>query len=502
MATKGEIVQTIGEGLAGLGEHFAKIRNAQEITSAKVALSKGTDQIHIDSLKDPDIWGQTDKLEQKYSDSVQKASARIHDPETKEKFLNEAELIVSRKQTGLQTALFNKQSQLYKGTYQDRLSQLEKEYYTALPHDQGIIKQEMEREMKDAISVGGVNPEYAQHHLKTIQDNLGINLLKSDLGSVHDNPDAVRNVIDELNTGKQGTYKDVSPKQMKQAKDIADQELSHAERYVKENFRNQNHIYDKSATFEFSSGEMKQDRLNQIAGQGMSQERYDLLSKGLRLDIMPSTTGKETYAVGDLIDFGSDTDNHSERDTTNKILEDYNAKKISKKSASDLLQLFAVHPDNDPVIKLFKDNKKPSLENMVKAQDEKNEMSKEKRSRAGMASDKLNNHFGTSEEGKKASSEAMLKLAKNYSAEQKSEVRDTKAWHENQADSLISEATEKSLESAKIDTKNIPQEGKIVKAGAGWAKIYRDQMGKLKYHQISEDEANESPKGVNANTGA
>jgi hypothetical protein len=443
----GQEVASIGEGLAALGAHMEKIRDEQQITAGKNLLSKSLDKIYLEKIKDPDVWGQTDKIDEDYQKAIDSASQNITSSEARDKFQNEAQLIADRKRTSLTMALFNRQSQLYKGTFTDRLDNLQEEYLKSTNlSDQEVLKKEMVAETKNAISIGGVNPAYAQLHLRKVLNDLGLKLLDSDLG-LTDNPKALDNIAEEVKKGDSGRYKEIPIEKREQALKSIDRAKTRAEKTEKERIRNVNHIADKTVTWKYANGTLTQEDLFKNATK-MTKERYDLLSANLKNNNMASETNPYEFTA--MIDFISDEKN-SERDCANKILEKENAGKLTPNEAHDLTKMFMVSPDDDPVFKL---SQRPNLNQMVEAQDKKNDIHTEKAGWFATLINSIKSHFG---DDKKKTSEATKKIMRNYLADNTT-ARDTREWAQAQAKKVTNEdILQKHPEISKF-----PKEGKVI----------------------------------------
>ena len=452
----GEMVSEMGKDLASLGEHFQKLRDEQEITAAKVALSKATDQIHVSSLKDPDVWGQPEKIETMYQDAASAAGERITSSEAKMKFQNESQLIIERKRTSLMTGIMNRQSNLYKGTYVDRINQLATEYETSLPQDQAVIRQEMEREKQNAISIGGVNAVYAQTHLQTVLNQLGGRTLKSDLGSADASPDPVKQIEaieSELKKGDSGKYKDIP----KEKRDAAFREVTsaktRAEKTVPERQRLMRHLYDKSMTEKYANGELTEENLIHSQNK-MSPERFKMLAENLINGNMATQHNPEEYAR--MIDFISN-DKNTERDCLNEIIQAENSGKIMPDEAKSLVKMFMISSEDDPNFKL---SKRPNLEQMLSAQSQKDDTSKEKRTGLGAWWKSLWNH------DQKNATENAKKVVKAYNDEPNKAVKDAPGWGMIQADKIASQDRLKKFPSIA----SFPEEGRVIN---GW-RFYPD----------------------------
>lgn len=209
----GEGVEAVGEGLAGLGEHFQKLRDVQEVDSTKdrtsLAWSKESDKI----LKDPKIWDQPEKMDEMINNLKLESTAGIHSGEAREKYNDWATGFFDSKRAELMTQIRNNQSNLVKGTFTQRLDTLSREYETALPHRQEIIKKEIQATANEYKGLGAVHHINTDELVKHTLDSLGVRKLQKDLRTAKDSgsPQMVDAIEKELKKGENGEYKDVPP---------------------------------------------------------------------------------------------------------------------------------------------------------------------------------------------------------------------------------------------------------------------------------------------------
>lgn len=474
-ATLGNEVQDLAQGLSSLGEHYKQLKNQDEVFNGKHALDQGLDKIHVEKMTNPDVHKAIETLDQDYQKLVDEVSTKyVSDSETRNRFKEEALLATDRRKSTLQTALYNRASQLYKGKFNDRMDHLQNEYLHTLPNLQPIIIKEMQREAQNAINVGGVHADFVNHRLQTTINNLGAKQLKTDLSLADSAPDpknSIDNIEAELKKGDQGRYKNIPAERRDEAMRNVASAKARAVRTEKERIRNINHITDKNMTWKYIHGALTQDELDTNFNK-MSPERYKTLSEGLLSGKISETNHPEEYSKA--MDFIGDEKN-SERDSLNKILDLEKDGKLTSDEAHSLAKMFMVPPEGDPVFKL---EARPNLAAMLKAQEEKNNLSKDKRTQAKGWWEALKEHFG----GRKAeANDAARKIINEYNGQQNQGEKDKPDWGQNQLKKAIKDDVMKN--NPKLRNVHIPETGlMIMDANGNKAMVYPD----FSYREVSQ----------------
>ncbi len=256
----------------------------------------------------------------------------------------------------------SEQSALYKGTYQDTLKRMSKNYEVARNQkERDVIKQKMTDQMNRAVKLGGVDPEKARESLQKTFEELPMRTLRSDLGHVHDSVKGVEEVRKQLDLGEKGHYQGMAPDKLEAANKLIDSAMSRAEKTVENKRKLENLAADKMVAFKYVHGGMTQDELDKNINK-MTPSTYVSISKGLLGGEITQQSHPEAFSKA--IDFIADP-NNSEMDSFNYLLE-----------AHSLAKMFMIPPQEDENFKL---PKRPNLNEMLESQEKQKAASEEKR---------------------------------------------------------------------------------------------------------------------------
>jgi len=377
----GQMLEDAGKGLGSIAEHFEKLHDDSQSNKAEIALYDKLDKKHIELMQSDNPHKARLSLDGEVDSIINETSSMIDTPNPKEQWKQSASLMAERWKTTISSQLMNRELELGKSNLLGLEDSLAKQYILTGDQDKAMIKAKMAEIMQRGIGNHYIHPEVGREYLKSLFDKLPVDVVDSDIGLALSSDDPVgttENIISELEKGNKGRYKDIPEGKEKLAmleKAISARTL--ANKLVQEKTRNINHIADKQATFDYASGTLTQDWLIQHENT-MTKKRYDLLTNNLRNKNM--ATQSNPYDFMEMIDFMSENlktnDENSERDVTNKLIQMENDKRLTPDEAHDLVKMFMIPPDKDPVFKL---PQRPTLEQYLTAQEQKNNMSTNKR---------------------------------------------------------------------------------------------------------------------------
>ena len=376
-AQSGKSIEKMGEGLSGLVEDWQKLRDRDEQAQAQIALTKKIDDIHIKATQDPDIWGAGAKAQKEIDQALQDTSSMVNSPEAKEAYMAKAGMIAERKWMVINTHLMAKQSQQGKADDLNLMDLKGEDWLNAVEgKDKVAIEKEINDVAKESIAYGHSNPVAMRTHLKTFWRELYNKQIDHDinLNLATDNPvERMTIAQQELAKGDKGRYSYLNETERIAAEKKIRTGLKTAELTEKERVRNINHQTDKDLTWKYLHGGLTQADIDKNYNR-LTPGRAATLTKGLIMGDIPQRSNPEAY--GEMMDFIADK-NNSERDCTDKLMALETSGKLSKDEAKTLAESFIVPPDKDPVMGL---TQRPGLAEMLKAQEEKNDMSQQKRS--------------------------------------------------------------------------------------------------------------------------
>ena len=368
----GEIMQEAGKALGDLADHFQELKNQQESNSAHLDLDKKLQGIHfqaLDMAKKAQTASQIDAAGTWASDEITKSitesSGRISSESAREKYISQANFKGDRANMTLGTYLMQQQVDLGKSTALDRGDSIIDQYYSASnPQDKARLKDEFIDNANQAIKAGYFHREQGYTYIKTHLDKMAIGQAEHDLEIYKQDPQLVENFRTELNKGKDGKYADLTGTQRTEMLGKVDSAMKYANTLQKEKERYINHITDKDLTWKYINGTLTKDEVLKNYDK-MTPERAKTLIKGIE----NSTYGTNPHAneYHEMMDYISDTKN-SERDCINKLLDYETSGKLTKKETQSLTHLFYLPTEKDPVFQVREAN----LQNMLRAQEEKN----------------------------------------------------------------------------------------------------------------------------------
>ena len=388
----GRAMEKMGEGIVSLAEDWKKLKDRDDQAKAQIALTQKIDQIHIKSAQDPDVWGASARAQQEIDAALQETAKMVSSPDAKEAYMQKAGLVAERKWMAINTQLMARQSQQGKADDLNLMDLKGQDWLNAVEgKDKVVIEKEINDIANDSITSRHSNPVAMRSHLRSFWRDLYNKQIDHDinLNLATDNPvDRMKVAQDELAKGDKGRYSYLDAGQRIIAEKKLQTGMKTAETTEKERARNINHQTDKDLTWKYLHGGLTQDDIDRNYNR-LTPGRAATLTKGLIMGDVPQKSNPKAY--GDMMDFIADKKN-SERDCTDKLLEMETAGKLSKDEAQTLAESFIVDPGKDPVMQL---SQRPNLPEMLKAQDQKNDMSQQKRSWLSSAWQMIGSYVGS-----------------------------------------------------------------------------------------------------------
>jgi hypothetical protein len=178
----GQMLETAGKGLEGLAQSWEKLRDKNETTRATLALTKKIDDIHINAMKDPDIWNAGAKAQTEIDKAVDETSQMVSGAEARELYMNKAGMIGERKFMVLNTSLMAKQAQQGKADDLALIDAKGQEWLNAAEgKDKIIIEGEISQVAKEAIATGHVHPDAMRTHMDAFWKQLHTGQIDHDI---------------------------------------------------------------------------------------------------------------------------------------------------------------------------------------------------------------------------------------------------------------------------------------------------------------------------------
>ena len=164
MAGLGKMIETTGEGLAGLGKQFKKLKDHQQQMAASDLASSDLDKASLEAHRNPDIYGAMEKYDEQAHEIINSRSEMINSMEAREAWQSKMMTQMEHKRSNLQAQIYQKQSNLYQGTFETHIDNLVKDHLDTHPKDADAVRieGEMKQELDTAINIMGVNPTRAR----------------------------------------------------------------------------------------------------------------------------------------------------------------------------------------------------------------------------------------------------------------------------------------------------------------------------------------------------
>lgn len=449
MAAPGELVSEAGKTLGELGDYMNKLRDLQQSTAGMHILRQSVQQHYVEAANSADPMKALEKVDENFQKDMEAASKHISSVEGREKFMQMASSYVDRKSIGLQSTLMSKANKLTEASVAKDIDERAKDVISSQPkeHAQAMsdFKAYVDYTKETYPNHQGIQ-KYYDHVMKTLPEKM----FSADIGKwdqIEGDPHQyLQGIQKELQKGDKGWYKDLPPEKHEWAINETNKAMKQAD--VKMDYKqiNNQHKADKKATVMFAMGQLTPDKLAE-SSVGMSRERFDLLNKNR--DVITSEE-PHPQEFADALDFINDHKN-SERESLNYVIGQMNKGKLTAQEGKDIIKMFTVMPEDDPV---FKVPKGATLEQYITSQGDKNAMSEDKRKASGTWWKSLKSTGLPPVDIYNAA----RKIIGGYNSDNGNDKKDTVNWAASQAKDQIKKSR---IEKHPNFFHSLPKEGKV-----------------------------------------